>query len=167
MGFLDQIGGMLQQYASGANVSREQAHRDYDTIAESVPPNELAPVIGPAVGSLGTGEVEQRIRNSAGEMPPSLRGQFVERLLSALNGKGLDSSAVLSKLGIHPSVAQQPQDASPDDAGRLAAEVHRSHPDVFNAAMEFYSQHPTLVKVLGTLAIARIAQHLSQSQTRH
>lgn len=167
MGFLDQIGDVLQQYASGANVSREQAHRDYDTIAETVPQTELASAIGPAVGSLGTSEVEQRIRNSAGEMAPSVRGQFVERLLGALTGKGIDASALLSKAGLRPSIAQQPQNASPEDAGRLAAEVHQSHPDVFNSAMEFYSRHPTLVKVLGTMAIARIAQHLSRSQTRH
>jgi hypothetical protein len=34
--------------------------------------------------------------------------------------------------------------------------------------MEFYTAHPTLVKVLGTMAIAKIAQHLSaQSRSTH
>jgi len=30
MGFVDQIGGVLDQYASGANVSREEAHAERD-----------------------------------------------------------------------------------------------------------------------------------------
>ena len=48
MGFFDQISGMLEQYTSQEQVPREQAHRDYDKIAATVPPNVLGSVIGPA-----------------------------------------------------------------------------------------------------------------------
>jgi hypothetical protein len=161
MGFLEEIGSVLEQYKSGEAVSREQAHQDYDTIADAVPNNVLGSVIGPALASLGSGEVETRIRNSATEMTPSVRSQFVRQLLDAVGGAGGNASSLLSRLGLNPSIAQQPQNASPDEVAKLATEVHKSHPDAFNAAMQFYSQHPTLVKVLGTLAIAKIAQHLS------
>lgn len=164
MGFLDQIGGVLEQYTSGANVSREQAHADYDKIAASVPPNVLGSIIGPALSSLGANEVETRIRNSASEMAPPARGEFLEKLLGAIRGAGGNPSTVLSKAGVDPSVAQQPQSASPDVVARVAAAVHKSHPDAFNAAMSFYNEHPTLVKVLGAAAIAKIAQHLTQNR---
>ncbi len=163
MGFLDQLGGVLDQYASNPNVSREQAHADYDKIASSVPSGVLGSVIGPALASLGTNEVETRIRNSASEMQPSTRSEFLQQLLGAISGAGGNPSAVLSRAGVDPVVAQQPQNASPDQVAKVAAEVHKSHPDAFNAAMAFYKQHPTLVKVLGTAAIAKIAQHLTQT----
>jgi len=167
MGFFDQISGMLEQYTSQTHVPREQAHQDYDTIAATVPPNVLGSVIGPALSSLGAGEVEQRIRNSAEQMGPSTRSQFLQKLLNAIGGGG-NTASVLSQAGVDPSLAQQPERASADDVAKVAAQVHQSHPDGFNSAMEFYTAHPTLVKVLGTMAIAKIAQHLSaQSRSTH
>ena len=67
MSFLDQIGGLLQQYSGGGNVTAEQAHTDYDTIASAVPGHVLGSVIGPALSSLGRDQVQERIRNSASE----------------------------------------------------------------------------------------------------
>lgn len=161
MALLDQIGGLLQQYSNGGNISPDQARRDYDKISTAVPPNVLGAAIGPALSSLGRQEVQTRIYNSATEMTPSIRGQFVERLLSAIGGSGTNVTAMLSQLGINPNVAARPDQATPEDAAKMAAHVHDTKPDVFNQAMHFYSQHPTLVKVLGTMAIAKIAQHLS------
>src|SRR5437764_5107192 len=100
MGFFDQIGGMLEQYTSQAQVPREQAHQDYDKIAATVPPNVLGSVIGPALSSLGTGEVEQRIRNSAEQMAPDTRSQFLQKLLSAVGGAGGNAASVLSQVGL-------------------------------------------------------------------
>ncbi len=161
MAFLDQIGGLLEQYASGNNVDGEQARNDYDKIASAVPANVLGSVIGPALGSLGHEQVEERIRNSASEMTPDVRGQFLQSLLNAAGGSGIDIASMLSQVGVNPSVSQQPQNASPDDVAKVAARMHQTQPDAFNQAMGFFSQHPTLVKVLGTVAIAKIAQHLS------
>ncbi len=167
MALLDQLGGLLQQYTGGGNINPEQARRDYDTISTSVPSNVLGAAIGPALASLGRQEVQTRIYNSATEMTPSVRGQFVQRLLAAAGGSGLNVATMLSQLGINPSVAAQPDQASPEDAAKVAAHVHDTKPDVFNQAMHFYSEHPTLVKVLGTMAIAKIAQRLStQAQSR-
>jgi len=160
MGVLDQLGGMLEQYTSGNNVTREQAHNDYDRIAATVPKDVLASSIGPALSSLGSDQVRERVRNSAGEMSSSQRGSFLTTLLnSAAGGGGIAS--MLQSLGVNPSVAQQPDTASPDDVAKVATHVHDTRPDAFNQAMGFFSEHPTLVKVLGTIAIAKIAQHLS------
>ena len=164
MAFLDQIGGLLEQYASGGdNVTRDQAHTDYDRIANAVPPNILGSIIGPALSSLGGPQVEERIRNSAQEMTPDTRGKFLQSLLTSATEHGINVGSVLSQLGIDSAVQTQPNQASADDVARVAAQLHQSHPGAFNQAMTFFSQHPTLVKVLGTLAITKIAQQL---QTR-
>src|SRR5205814_7973545 len=157
----DQIGGLLQQYAGpNPNVSRDQARNDYDTIASAVPNDVLGSIIGPALSSLGRDQVQERIGNSASEMTPALRGQFLQTLLNAAGG-GANVASILTQLGIDRNVATNPQQASPDDVAKVAAHVHDTRPDAFNQAMGFFSQHPTLVKVLGTMAIAQIAQHLS------
>ena len=163
MALLDQLGGLLQHYSSGGNINPAQARRDYDTISTAVPSQVLGAAIGPALSSLGQQEVQTRIYNSATEMTPSIRGQFVQRLLAAVGGSGANVTTMLSQLGINPAVAAQPDQATPEDAAKMAAHVHDTKPDVFNQAMHFYSEHPTLVKVLGTMAIAKIAQRLSHT----
>jgi hypothetical protein len=163
MSFFDQIGGVLQQYANGkpADATREQAHTHYDQIASAVPPGVLASVIGPALGSLGSPQVRERVQNSAAEMSPQQRGDFMQVLLNGLSSSGANLPGILGQLGVNPSVVNRPQDASPQDVATVAAHAQAERPAVFNQAMEFYAQHPTLVKVLGTLAIAKIAQQLS------
>jgi hypothetical protein len=165
MTLFDQLGGLLQQYTNGQQVSRDQARSDYDRITSAVPHNELASVIGPALSSLGKQQVEERVRNSATEMAPPVRGQFLQNMLSLASAAGLSLPGALSQLGVRPEVVRQPETATPDEVAKIAAHVHDTKPDVFNQAMQFYAQHPMLVKVLGTLAIAKIAQQLSNKQT--
>jgi hypothetical protein len=163
MSFLDQIGGVLQQYANGTppGATRAQSHADYDKIAAAVPADTLASVIGPALGSLGGPQVRERIQNSAAEMSPRQRGDFMQTLLNGLQSSGVDLGGLLGQLGVNPAVAQRPQDATPGDVATVAAHAQTERPAVFNQAMEFYARHPTLVKVLGTLAMVKIAQQLS------
>ena len=163
MALMDQLGGLLNQYAGGAAVSREQAGSDYDKIKNTVPSDVLGSIIGPAIGSLGGAEVVERIRNSAGQMSPGLRGDLLQQLLNAAGGAGGNVGSILSQLGIDRSVATQPDKATPDDVAKVAGHVHAAHPDAFNRAMSFFTDHPTLVKVLGTAVIAKIAQHLTRT----
>jgi hypothetical protein len=164
MALIDQLGGLLEQYNSGQALNRDQARSDYDRIASTVPSHVLESVIGPALASLGKQQVEERIRNSAGEMSPPLRGQFLQNLLNLATNSGLNLPGLLSQLGVRPTVIHQPETATPDEVAKVAAEVHETRPDVFNQAMRFYKDHPALVKVLGTLAIAKIAQGLSNNR---
>ena len=144
-------------------MTREQARSDYDRIANAVPGHVLGSAIGPALSSLGRDEVHERIFNSASEMTPSVRGQFFETLLNAIGGHGGNVASVLNQLGIDQNVMDRPQQATPDDVAKVAAQAQQTHPDAFNQAMSFFHQHPTLVKVLGTMAIAKIAQQLSRA----
>jgi hypothetical protein len=161
MGFLDAIDGLLNQYRAGAGPSsREEAQQHYDRIAQHVPPDVLASTIGPAIGSLPTDQVEERVQRSAREMTPQQRRTFLEQLLGGL-GAGGGLASALSQIGVSPAVAQNPEKATPQDVAKVAAYTKENQPDLFHQAMSFYAQHPTLVKVMGTMAIAAIAKNLA------
>ena len=161
-GFMEQIGGLLQQYAGGGGAqTREEAHDHYDQIANAVPASVLGQSIGPALNEMPAEQVRSNIESSAAHMDTEQRGQFVQRLLQGLGGgAGGGLAAVLSRLGLNPNIASNPQQASPADAATLATHAKQERPEIFNQAMAFYAQHPQLVKVMGTVAIASIAKHL-------
>ena len=162
MNFMEQIGGLLNAYASGSGATnRQEAHDHYDQISSAVPLDVLASVIGPALGSLGTSQVQERVFNSATEMSPQQRGGLMESLLGGLMGSGANLPGLLNSLGIGQSVIDDPQSASPEDVAKLAAHAHENEPGIFEKAMGFYAEHPTLVKVLGTMAIAAIAKQVA------
>ena len=159
MSLLDQLGPLLQQYAGGQAARTEaEAHAHYDQIHAAVPQQQLRHVIGPALNTLPADQVRDRVEATAAQMTGPQRGSFVQSLLEGL---GPQVSSVLSSLGLNPALAQDPSAATPADTGTLAAHVQQQRPEIFNQAMAFYAQHPTLVKMLGTLAIARIAQQLT------
>jgi len=160
---MDQIGGILQQYAGGGRASsREEARAHYDQISTSVPRDLLGSVIGPAMSSLPDNEIQERIYNSATEMTPQQRGGFLQNLLGGLSAGGTNIGDLLGRLGINKQVAEQPEVASPEDVAKLATHAQQTNPSLFERAMSFYAEHPGLVKVLGSVAIAAIARKLSE-----
>lgn len=161
MSTLDPISELLRRYGVGDGASnREEARQHYDQIARAVPEDILASVIGPAVGSLPSDQIETRVRNSATEMTPEQRGGFLETLLGGLGAQSGGLRSVLDRIGVSPQVAEDPQAATPEEVGKVAAYAKQERPDVFHQAMGFYAKHPALVKVLGTLAISAIAKNL-------
>ncbi|HZS10374.1 MAG TPA: hypothetical protein VFD58_36430 [Blastocatellia bacterium] len=164
MNWQNAIGGLLEQYASGSGAaSRQEARDHYDQISSAVPTDVLGQLIGPALASLGSQQVSERVYNSATEMSPDQRGSLVGTLLQGL-GSSVGAAALpalLGQLGVNRSVIDDPTNASPDDVAKLATHAHENDPSLFERAMSFYAEHPTLVKVLGTMAVAAIARNLS------
>lgn len=162
MALLNELGALLQQISNGhVPSSPEEAHAHYDQIASGTPHEQLATAIGPAIAGLGGSTLKDRIATSATQMTTDQRGSIVGTLLSGLGG---NAAAILSQLGINPSVAAAPAQASPQDVGVLAQHAQQTNPDLFNRAMQVYARHPTLVKALGTIAIAKIAQQLTRQR---
>lgn len=161
MVFLDQIGNILSQYQGGTIPEREEAHAHYDQIASAVPQDVLASTIGPAVGELDSAHLERKIAQSAEQMTPAQRGSLLGTLLAGLGTSGSSLSSLLGSIGASPAVAQDPNQATPADVAKVATYAKENQPDIFHKAMGFYAEHPTLVKVLGTLAIASIAKSLA------
>lgn len=167
MNWTDAIGGLLEQYSSGAGATNRQEARDhYDQIHSSVPADLLGGLIGPALATLGSGQVAERIFNSATEMDDDQRGGFMGTLLQGLGGSigAAALPALLSQLGVNQQVMQDPRAASPEDVSKLATYAHDNDPSIFDKAMQFYAEHPMLVKVLGTMAVAAIARSLANNR---
>ena len=162
MSLLDQLGGVLNNVMSG-NLNQQQLNSHYDQIASAVPPQTLGAAIGPALQALGVGGAQQGIANSAQQMTPGQRGGLMQQLLGGLGSSGVNVGSVLSQLGINQSVANNPQSATPEEVAALASHAQANNPGVFQDAMSFYSQHPTLVKALGAAAITGIATHLGRN----
>lgn len=165
MSLLDQLSGVLGNL-TGGNLNEQETHAQYDQVANTVPRDQLGRSIGTALSQLGTQDVQQQVTNSVGQMTPEQKGGIVQQLLGALGGgAGVGGlGAMLGQLGINQGVANNPQSASPDEVGKLAAHAKENNPSIFQEAMSIYAAHPTLVKALGTLAIAQIANHLRSSQ---
>jgi hypothetical protein len=165
MGFMDDIGGLLNQYVNNNGATnRQEAREHYDQIHNNVPQDLLGSVIGPALASLGQQQVQERIYNSATEMDQQQRGSFVQTLLSGFLSSGVNIPSLLGQLGIGQQVADNPYDATPDDVAKLATHAQQTDPSIFDRAMQFYAEHPTLVKVLGTMAVTAIARNLAERQ---
>lgn len=173
MSLLDQLSGVLGNL-TGGNLSEQETHAHYDQVANTVPRDQLGRAIGPALSQLGTQDVQQQVTNSAAQMSSQQRGGIVQQLLGSLGGSGTGSlggsglgglGAMLGQLGINQGVANDPQSASPEEVGVLAAHAKENNPSVFHEAMSVYAAHPTLVKALGTLAIAQIANHLTTNRS--
>jgi hypothetical protein len=64
---------------------------------------------------------------------------YTERRSSAPPG----CASILNRLGIDQNVMDRPQQATPDDVAKVAAQAQQTHPDAFNQAMSFFHQHPT------------------------
>ncbi len=159
MSILDQLSGLFNNVAGG-NLSQQETHDHYDQIAQQVPQQSLGAAIGPALSSLSNDEVQQKVLNSAQQMSPEQKGGITQSLLGALAGGNL--SGILSQLGISPSVASNPQSASPDEIAKLAGQAHATNPGLFEQAASFYSAHPTLIKAMGTVVIAKIVGNLAR-----
>lgn len=159
MDWQNMIGGVLNQLSGSAAAPGQDPHAQYDQISSIVPSNVIGSMIGPALGSLATQEVTQHLLGSANAMNPQQRGDLFSSLLSGFTGQGTDPSALLSQLGVNPATAANPQTATPEDVAALAAHAHENAPDVFHKAMEFYGEHPMLVKTLGTVAVGLVVKH--------
>jgi hypothetical protein len=159
---MDAISNIANMYASGGGAtSHQEAGEHYQQVSNAVPTSILGSVIGPALASLGTQEMTQKILDSAGEMRPQQRGSLFENLLGGLTPSGTDPSSLLSNLGIAPAVASDPNSATPEDVAALAAHAKETNPDVFQSAMSFFGEHPALVKTFGAVAIGAIIKGLS------
>jgi len=164
MDWQNMIGGVLNQLTGSAAAPGQDAHAQYDQISNVVPSNVMGSMIGPALGSMATGEIAQQLLGSANAMNPQQRGDLFSTLLNGFTSQGADAGSLLSQLGVNPATANNPQSATPEDVAALAAHAHENSPDVFHKAMEFYGEHPVLVKTLGAVALGAIVKHFLSNQ---
>ncbi len=163
MGWLNQIGGMLQQYAGG-NANTGNAEQDYQQVAQHAPPSAIAPGLSDAFRSDKTPPFGSMVSSMFGQSNGDQRAGILNQLIQAV-GPGALAGGMLSRLGGGGTVTpQQAEQVSPADVQVLADHAQQHDPSVIDRAGEFYAQHPKLVQGLGATALAMVMSRMSQNR---
>ncbi len=164
MGLLDEMRGMLAQYAAGAAPAGDtQAH--FQQMAGAVDQQTLAHGIATAMQSDQTPPFAQLASQLFASGSGDQKMAMLSTLLSAISPEqraqlgsvipGL-GSAVASPTSVDPSAV------SPEAVQQLAQHVEQHNPNIVERMSQLYAEHPMLVSTLGsavmTLAMRTIAQ---------
>jgi len=157
--------GMLQQYAGGANAAANP-ERDYDHVSNNASQDHLASGIAGAFRSDATPPFAQTISHLFSNSDGQQRAGILNHLLNAA-GPGAAGGllgGLLGGQGSNQITPEQAQQVSPDAVHDLAQKAEKNNPSILETAGNFYAQHPTLIKSLGTVALASVLSHMSQNR---
>jgi hypothetical protein len=171
MSLLDDLGGLLNQYAAG-NATSDDVHSAYDRVAPGVPQSTLADGISHAFRSDQTPAFEQMVGTLYNQSDPDQKAGVLNQILAALGPSaapmlgGLGGSGALAGIGdllsgraVSP---QQAQEIPPQTVEVLAQQAAKKDPTIMDQAASFYAQHPTLVKAIGAGALALLLSKMSR-----
>ena len=159
MGLMD----ILQQYATqGAARDPQAASAHFDEVARTVPAETVGGGVAAALRSDQTPPFAQMVAQLFGQSNPQQRAGVLNQLLSSLGPgmlAGLGGGALAKMLGqgnagnpqVTPTQATQ---ITPEQVEQMATHAEQHDPSVVDRIGGFYSAHPSLVKTLGSAALA-------------
>jgi hypothetical protein len=162
MGILDSLESLA---GGGASSSEEDA---FDRAASSVPHATMAESLAHAFNSDQTPPFEQMLGGLFGNSDPDQKAGLLNQILGSLPPGTV--TQILGSMGagglagamsggyVTPGQAQEISPEAVQDFARAAA---KKDPSIVDMAAGFYAQHPTLVKALGTGALALIVSKVS------
>jgi len=161
MSWMDQLGGLLQQYA-GAGQPTQTTEDDFDRAAQLAPRDALSGGLSEAFRSQQTPPFPNMLGQMFGNSNGTQRANILNTLLSVA-GPALLSS-ILQRGGGMGNLAgmlqggqitpQQAEQIPPQAVEEIAREAEQRDPSVIDRVSDFYSEHPTLIKTLGAAALA-------------
>ena len=163
MSLLDEMKGLLTQYATGAPGGDTGAH--FQQVAQSVDQGTLAQGIAAAMRSDQTPPFAQLVSQL---FASGSNDQKLAMLGTLLSNVSPDQRAQLAGLipGLAagaPVTSEQAAALSPATVQSLAQHVEQHNPNIVDRMSALYAAHPTLVKTLGTaammIAMRKIAEH--------
>ena len=175
MNWLNQIGGILQQYSGAAAAQApDTVENDFEQVAQTAPPATIADALAaafrsdqtPAFGQMAS----QMFGNSNGQQKAGMLNILIATVGPAVLSQLMSgrSSSVLGRLlssGNREITPDQAEQVSPDEVQQIAAEAEKKDPSIIDRFSNFYAEHPTLIKTLGgaalTIALAKIAERHS------
>lgn len=175
MDWMKQLGGLLGQY-QGANPTQSPntVDNDFDQFAQAAPQSAVADGLAaafrsdqtPAFGNM----VAQLFGNSSGQQRAGILNTLiavagpalVSQLLTRSGGSGLSGLAGLLSGGQRQVTAEEAEQIPPSVVQEIATQAESKDPSVVDRISNFYSEHPTLLKTLGavalTIALAKVAE---------
>jgi hypothetical protein len=168
MGILDTLNDVLKNYSGGGIQNTTDAAAHFDQAAQAVPQNMIADGLAAVFRSNQTPDfgnlVGQLFSSSTGEQKAGILNHLLASVgpgaLAQLAGGGvLEGLLGAASKGVTPDQAQT---VSPELVQQLATHAESKDPSIVDRASDFYAQHPTLIKTLGSaalsIALAKVAE---------
>ncbi len=181
MSWMNDLEGLLQQY-SGASAAQapDTIHNDFDEITQAAPHSVIADGLAEAFRSDQTPEFGDMAAQMFGQSSGPQRAGILNNLIATLGptliaqmlGRRGGSSSGLGGLlggliggGQQQITPEQAEQISPEAVRDLATEAEKHDPSIIDQFSDFYAKHPTLIKTLGSaalaIALAKMAQRSS------
>ena len=166
MSFLDQLGGMVNEFEGGAATPAQAA-----LAAQQTSPSAVAGAFSTIFNSAETGSFGQNIGQLFSQSNPQQRAGILNQLLASAAPGVLGSLAGGAFTGLlgqkagggSPQVTEEQAAQIPHSAvEELANHAQQNNPGIVDEASQFYSQHPALIQALGTGAAVLALRHFSQ-----
>lgn len=161
MSWMDQLGGMLQQYANSGQAT-QTTEDDFDRASQMAPRDALSGGLSEAFRSQQTPPFPNMLGQMFGNSNGMQRANLLNTLLSVAGpallsnilqrGGGMGNLAGMLQGG--QVTPQQAEQIPPEAVEELAREAEQRDPSVIDRVSDFYSEHPTLIKTLGAAALA-------------
>lgn len=172
MDWMNQIGGMLQQYAGGEQ-NADNVHDDFEQTAQAAPSSVVADGLAAAFRSDQTPPFGNMLGQLFGQSNGTQRASILNTLISfagpaiasqVLSRGGSSGLAGLLSGGRQEVTPEEAEQVSPEAVQEIAAHAEQKDPSIVDSISNIYAQHPTLIKTLGgaalTIAMAKIAQRM-------
>jgi hypothetical protein len=169
MSWLDQIGGVLQQYAGGTAPSDTQEH--LNQVAQAAPQDALSEGIAQAFRSDQTPPFQEMLSQIFGGAAPHQQAGILNLLISAagpalasqvLGGSGLSGLAGLLSGGQGQVSPEQAAGVPPAAVGQIAAHAVQQNPNIVDQVSQYVSGHPELLQQLGNSGISNLLMGLAK-----
>ncbi|HVG32941.1 MAG TPA: hypothetical protein VM911_07670 [Pyrinomonadaceae bacterium] len=172
MDWMNQLSGILQQY-SGAQGGQapDTVHDDFDQLSQQAPQSALADGLAAAFRSEQTPAFGQMVGQLFSNANGQQRAGILNTLIAALGPTiaaqlfsqgGLSGLAGLLGGGQREVTPEQAAQVSPEAVQQIAEQAESKDPSIIDRVSNFYAEHPTLVKTIGTaaltIALAKIAE---------
>ena len=182
MDWMNQLSGVLQQYTGAATApAPSNVQDDFDQIAQSAPPSELADGLAAAFRSDKTPDfgqmAAQLFSNSSSQeragilnrlisvAGPMILSQVLSRRTGSNAGGGLSSLIDMLTNGQQTMITPEQAEQIPAEAVQeIATQAEKKDPSVIDQVSNFYAEHPTLVKTLGAAALGIALSKIAQRQ---
>jgi hypothetical protein len=164
---MDQIGGVLQQYAGGA--AGANADADFDAVAQHAPHGDMASAIAGALQSNETPPIAQIVSQVFGSASGAQKAGILNTLLSAAGPaiiqqvlQRFNLGNLAGMLGNGQVDPQQAEQFPAEAVGQIAEQAHQENPNIMNELSGFLSGNPALLKSLGGPALSAVMSRLGR-----
>jgi hypothetical protein len=149
----DTVEDFMHRFGGGGTIDDHEAAQYYDRFASTHPDDQafdtatMSQGTAEYLGQLPDEHFEEAAHQAFAQAPPAQRQGWLSSVFGALQGRGVDMSALQGQLGL-PSLS--PNQMGPDEYARVANYARTNHPDVME---EQVRTQPWFVKAMGNLIV--------------